>query len=112
MSEKAIIIQQRKYRFTGLILGLLLLLPSFIQLGHVLEGHKHLGCNQNSTHLHELNHKCDVLAFHFSAITLSFNPPISAHVLIVFEQSNFWHSEFFNNQFLTTNFSRGPPTMI
>ena len=86
MSKKAINKQKRNYRFTGLILGLLLLLPSLIQLGHLLEGHQHLGCNQNSTHLHELDHKCDVLAFHFSALSFSFNESTEEEKLVDFVQ--------------------------
>ena len=112
MNRKAIIRRERNYRYVGLILGLLLLLPSLIQLGHILEGHQHLGCNQNSTHLHELNHKCDVLAFHFSALSLSFNKPLEEQKLVAFDQPFFWHIEFFTNQFLAAKSSRGPPTMI
>ena len=112
MSKKAINKQKRNYRFTGLILGLLLVLPSLIQLGHLLEGHQHLGCNQNSTHLHELDHKCDVLAFHFSALLFSFNESTEEQKLVVFDPPNFWHSAFFTNRDLATKFSRGPPAMI
>lgn len=112
MNDKAIMIQEVKYRIYAGILGLLLLLPSCLQLGHVLEGHQHLGCTQNTTHLHELDHNCDVLAFDFSALSYTtLTPCVAVHTPIV-EPTKFWYSDLFINRITSKNNSRGPPILI
>ncbi|SMC72004.1 hypothetical protein [Cellulophaga tyrosinoxydans] len=58
-----------KKQFGKSILGLLLfaifLMPTVIQFSHVLEGHKHTICTDNSTHIDAKVTKCEICDFHF-----------------------------------------------
>ncbi len=100
------------HRLIALIFGLALIVPSLMQLEHILDGHSHLGCNQNTTHLHELDHGCDLLAFHFSAAALNILEPVLDNAIRIVSQENFWSNAVFKHQKPNTQSSRGPPTLI
>ncbi|WP_310992239.1 hypothetical protein [Aequorivita marina] len=48
----------------ALLLFAALMLPTAIQFFHMFEGHEHIACNENSTHMHETVVKCDIYHFH------------------------------------------------
>jgi len=50
----------------GIILNAIILFPLFIQFFHVLEGHKHTVCTENSTHLHEAKTNCNICDFNYT----------------------------------------------
>lgn len=102
----------QKHRFLALICGLVLILPSLIQLEHVLEGHKHLSCKQSTTHLHEVDHQCDLLAFHLSEMTFFSVAPDFHHDVIINTTALSWGFTVFSDQTANTKTSRGPPGMI
>lgn len=112
MNKKADRKQKRNYRLIALLLGLLLLAPALIQLSHVLEGHQHLGCSENSTHLHELDHDCDVLAFNFSPLSLSIIALDQSINLGTFNALELWPDQLLINSISSTTYTRGPPVAI
>lgn len=112
MNAKVAHFKNLTHRLIALIFGLALIVPSLMQLEHILDGHSHLGCSQNTTHLHELDHGCDLLAFHFSAAALNFLVSgLDTNIGIV-RKENFWSNVLFKHQKPTTQTSRGPPTLI
>jgi hypothetical protein len=101
-----------KHQLMALFFGLALILPSLIQLEHILDGHSHLGCTQNTTHLHELDHGCDLLAFHLSAATWQFTQPTLVQNHGVFSADNFWVNSLSTHQTPNNQASRAPPALI
>lgn len=83
-----------------------------MQLEHILDGHSHLGCTQNTTHLHELDHGCDLLAFHLSAASLLLVEPCPLQAPRVLSTENFWSITLFTHQKPNAQSSRAPPTLI
>ena len=49
------------------VLVLALMLPSAVQLFHVLEGHEHVACNDHKIHVHATKEKCEICSFHFTS---------------------------------------------
>lgn len=101
-----------KHRLLALIFGITLMIPSLMQLEHIADGHSHLGCSQNTTHLHELDHGCDLLAFHFSAASINIVEPDFNVALETLSAANFWSNNLFKHKRPSTQSSRGPPVMI
>lgn len=112
MKAKPAHINALKHRLMALIFGAALLVPSLVQLEHILDGHSHLGCSQNTTHLHELDHGCDLLAFHLGAASLAFSGAETPTYCAVYPVHNFWLIDLPTNQLRSTKTSRGPPTLI
>ena len=60
---------------TALLLFVALMLPSAIQFIHMFEGHDHVACTKQTTHLHETVVKCDIYSIHLA----SFNYDIAEY---------------------------------
>ena len=60
---------------TAFLLFVALMVPSAIQFIHMFEGHDHVACTEQATHLHETVVKCDVYSIHLA----SFNYDIAEH---------------------------------
>jgi hypothetical protein len=101
-----------KHRLIALVFGITLMVPSLMQLEHILDGHKHIGCSQSTTHLHEVDHGCDLLAFHFNAAALSLIVPETQSYFGVLQTQNFWLIDRITEQTTANQTSRGPPHMI
>ena len=43
------------------------MLPTAVQLFHVLEGHEHVACTDQKTHVHATKEKCEICSFHFTS---------------------------------------------
>lgn len=96
--------------FAGL-LSILLLLPSFVEFAHTLEGHEHIACDDVSTHIHEKDLDCSLCDFQFS--TFQFNlfciQDTSNHEYFLEQQARFISSE--KTTYLHCFYLRGPPLL-
>jgi hypothetical protein len=54
-----------------LLLLVVFMLPMSIQFLHTLEGHEHVTCSEQKTHIHESINKCEVCSFHFTSLNFS-----------------------------------------
>ena len=52
---------------TALLLFVALMLPSAIQFIHMFEGHEHIACTEQTTHIHKSVVKCDICSFHLAS---------------------------------------------
>lgn len=51
----------------AILLAIALLLPAAVQLVHSFEGHKHLACTEQASHLHKAEVKCPICHFHIAS---------------------------------------------
>ena len=95
---------------TALLLFVALMLPSAIQFIHMFEGHDHVACTEQTTHLHETVVKCDVYNIHLASFNYDIveYPNLSLPKIYVEKKVNFaflqYHSFIINNTQL-----RAPP---
>ena len=59
----------------ALLLFAALMLPTAVQCFHMFEGHKHITCTENTTHIHKSVTECDTCDFHLA----SFNYDIAKY---------------------------------
>ncbi len=52
---------------TTLLLFMALMLPTAIQFIHMLEGHTHIACTDQQTHMHESIEKCETCSFYLTS---------------------------------------------
>lgn len=63
----------------ALLLFVALMMPTAIQFFHMFEGHEHIACTEQTTHLHKTIEKCDICHFHLA----SFNYDIAEYIQII-----------------------------
>ena len=51
----------------ALLLFVALMLPTAVQCFHMFEGHKHITCTENTTHIHKSVTECDICDFHLAS---------------------------------------------
>jgi hypothetical protein len=51
----------------ALLLFVALMLPTAIQFFHVFEGHDHIACTEQTTHIHKSSVKCEIGHFHLAS---------------------------------------------
>ena len=51
----------------ALLLLVALVLPTAIQFFHLFEGHEHLACTKQQTHIHKSIVKCEICSFHLAS---------------------------------------------
>ena len=56
-------------RISSLLLMIALMMPSVVKLVHMCEDHEHIVCNDQSTHLHKTESKCDTCSFHLASFS-------------------------------------------
>lgn len=103
------------YKQTGkniasLLLVLALLLPTAIQFAHAFEGHQHVTCTDNTTHLHQSITKCEICSFHLSSFNYDIvnYPNLSLPEIHVKKDANL--TALKPHGFITTNTQlRAPP---
>ena len=59
----------------SLALLIALMLPTAVQFIHMFEGHEHIACSENKTHIHKSSTKCEICSFHLG----SFNYDITEY---------------------------------
>ncbi|MFT5824369.1 MAG: hypothetical protein ACI8ZM_005636 [Crocinitomix sp.] len=59
----------------ALLLFVALMLPSAIPFIHLFEGHEHIACSEQTTHIHKSVVKCEICSFHLA----SFNYDIAEY---------------------------------
>jgi hypothetical protein len=102
----------KPFKFTAMILALVLLFPFTSEALHLFshEGHEH--CTDNTTtHFHQHNFECEIFDFKFSAVAsfLVFEeqPLITNNYKIAENCYQFFYSKLSSNK----NFKRGPPAV-
>lgn len=54
-------------KIVALLLFAALMLPSAIQFGHILDGHEHVVCAEQTAHIHKSVIKCEINSFHLAS---------------------------------------------
>ncbi|MDB4180900.1 hypothetical protein N9611_01455 [Flavobacteriaceae bacterium] len=96
--------------FAALLLLLAIMLPTAIQVSHMIEGHEDVACNDHSTHFHKSEKTCEICVFHISLISYDIAKypdlilaQISVKVNTTYTSLQLYFSTLTNNQL------RGPP---
>ncbi len=91
------------------IFSLALLFPSFVQLAHTFEDHKHEVCIDFSVHIHKKQLDCSIYDFHFSLFNFEVDPPFKFAATNSFQttETHYLLPEFTINA--VHYFLRGPP---
>ncbi len=52
----------------ALLLFIVIMMPTCVHFFHIFEGHDHVVCTEQATHIHESNVECEICSFHFTSI--------------------------------------------
>ncbi len=101
---------QFRKNIAAILLLLAIMLPTGIQISHMVEGHNDVACNDHSTHFHESEKTCEICAFHLT----SFNYDIAKYPDLLLAQISVKVSTTYTPlqlyfSTLTNNQLRGPP---
>ena len=94
----------------ALLLLLAILLPTGIQVSHMIEGHEGVTCNDQITHIHKSEKTCEICAFHltsFSYDIASYPDLLSTQISVKVSTTYAPLQLYFST--LTSNQLRGPP---
>ena len=94
----------------ALLLLLAILLPTAIQVSHMIEGHDDVACNDHSTHFHKSEKTCEICAFHltsFSYNIATYPDLLLVHISVKVNTTYTSLQLYFST--LTNNQLRGPP---
>ena len=92
-----------------MMLSLVLLLPTAVQFFHSFEKHKHLACEEVSTHIHDQNIDCSLCDFHFSTFNFKIGQPFQFIDTEVFTLVQIAYISSEKNSFNHHFYLRGPP---
>lgn len=97
-------------KFYAVLIVIVLLIPSFIKLGHVFENHKHEVCvNKATTHFHTLDLECEFYKFKVSS-EFTFNTISNEGRALSLIQPLITSQYSFISKYQKLHFSlRGPP---
>ena len=94
----------------AILLLLAILLPTGIQVSHMIEGHDDVACNNHSTHFHKSEKTCEICAFQVTSFNYDIAKypdlllaQISVNVSTTYTPLQLYFSTLTNNQL------RGPP---
>jgi hypothetical protein len=94
----------------ALLLFVALVLPTAVQFIHMLEGHEHIACTENVTHIHESVTECDICDFHLALFNYDITkyPDLLLPKILVKAEANFTSLQFHSFQITNTQL-RAPP---
>jgi len=98
------------FKFFAVLIVLVLLVPSFVKIGHVFENHKHEVClNKATTHFHTLDLECEFYKFKVSS-EFTFNTISIESIELTLIQPLITSQYSFISKYQRLHFSlRGPP---
>jgi len=94
----------------ALLLLLAIMLPTAIQVSHMIEGHEDVACNDHSTHFHKSEKTCEICVFHISLISydIAKYPDLILAQISVKVNTTYTSLQLYFYT-LTNNQLRGPP---
>lgn len=94
----------------ALVLFAALMLPTAVQFFHMFEGHEHVACLEQKTHLHESIVKCEIVNFHLASFNydIAEYPELAIPTIPVKVETNFASLQFHSFKITNTKL-RGPP---
>jgi len=96
----------------ALLLFAALMLPTAVQFVHMFEGHEHIACTEQSTHIHKSVVKCDICHFHLASFNYDIDqyPEIFLPTIPVKIETNFASLQFHSFKITNTQL-RAPPIL-
>lgn len=98
--------------FSAVALAVALLLPSGVQLVHAFDGHRHLSCEDISTHIHETPLDCSICMFQNGTYAYyGLHPSEETQIIEISKVSTYAAFEFYQpvNSYKSL---RAPPALV
>ncbi|WP_146743714.1 hypothetical protein [Aequorivita sp. CIP111184] len=96
----------------ALLLFVALMLPTAVQFVHMFEGHEHIACTEQTTHIHKSEVKCEICHFHLASFNYDIDqyPELLLPSIPVKIEANFASLQFHSFKITNTQL-RAPPTL-